>query len=365
MASAILGSFAFEIQKRCIQKYNCINIYFTTPTWVYSSSNLRSSSSPSTAGTTGLLPPHARHLPHGMEDEQGAKDNRSDGTSHNRLFACYVLVSTAPRSRSASAPTYIGFTVNPSRRLGQHNGLVRYGGAYRTRRHRPWMTVAVIHGFTSKTSALQFEWAWQNPQRSLTLKTHKDRPDAQPLPTKKRNSVLGALQTLGALVSVPPWSHCALTLTICIQREQWGTYGIEQLTFPPHFRTAFAPLDSFENSLSVYSFRQPNDTVVPHTLPEGCPFCRTALGSARAQAGAARGECAAGERKLTYCASCGCTAHLACFGQSRSQTLLLPPAGDPPAESFLPTNVTCKQCDTTLHWSLVVRLANALLSGDD
>ncbi|CAB4293044.1 unnamed protein product [Prunus armeniaca] len=50
--------------------------------------------------------------------------------------------------------TYIGFTVNPRRRLRQHNGEIAQG-AWRTKRKRPWEMVLCIYGFPTNVSALQ------------------------------------------------------------------------------------------------------------------------------------------------------------------------------------------------------------------
>ncbi|KAJ1460773.1 hypothetical protein M885DRAFT_408940, partial [Pelagophyceae sp. CCMP2097] len=89
---------------------------------------------------------------------------------------CYLL-----RSANSAHPrsTYIGFTVHPLRRLRQHNGFIQ-GGARRTTQKRPWVFVAVVAGFQSQVEALQFEWAWQHPGKSLVVR------EAAPAYHKKR-----------------------------------------------------------------------------------------------------------------------------------------------------------------------------------
>ncbi|EPS34535.1 hypothetical protein PDE_09499 [Penicillium oxalicum 114-2] len=80
-------------------------------------------------------------------------------------YCCYLLRSTV---RHASL--YIGSTPNPTRRLPQHNGDIK-GGAKRTSRDklRPWEMALVVEGFMSRLGALQFEWAWQHPDKSRHL----------------------------------------------------------------------------------------------------------------------------------------------------------------------------------------------------
>lgn len=89
-----------------------------------------------------------------------------EGAHGEPLLCCYLL-----RSLASPGKTYVGFTVNPARRLRQHNGEIK-GGARRTRRGQPWEMVAFVHGFSSKVVALQFEWAWQHPTMSRFLKGH-------------------------------------------------------------------------------------------------------------------------------------------------------------------------------------------------
>ncbi len=78
---------------------------------------------------------------------------------------CYLLQSTTNPSK-----TYIGYTTNPQRRIKQHNGILK-GGANQTKKHRPWEMKCVIGGFVSDVDGLKFEWAWQNPNKSLIFRS--------------------------------------------------------------------------------------------------------------------------------------------------------------------------------------------------
>lgn len=53
---------------------------------------------------------------------------------------------------------YIGATVDPRKRLRQHNGELS-GGAKRTRNRGPWKFQRVTTGFRTWQEALQYEWA--------------------------------------------------------------------------------------------------------------------------------------------------------------------------------------------------------------
>ena len=81
---------------------------------------------------------------------------------------CYILRSLHPRHPNS---TYIGYTIDPKRRLRQHNGEI-CGGAKTTQSKRPWEMVAFISGFPDETSALQLEWCLHHPRKALRGRMH-------------------------------------------------------------------------------------------------------------------------------------------------------------------------------------------------
>ncbi|KAG5188945.1 hypothetical protein JKP88DRAFT_132961, partial [Tribonema minus] len=69
---------------------------------------------------------------------------------------CYVIVNEQGR-------TYVGYTVNPKRRLRQHNGCLK-GGARNTAGKGPWRYVIVLtsEAFDNR-KALSAEWHLKHP----------------------------------------------------------------------------------------------------------------------------------------------------------------------------------------------------------
>ena len=65
-----------------------------------------------------------------------------------KLWWVYVLVNDQGR-------TYVGASVDPQRRVRQHNGQLAGGGRY-TARHRPWQ-LAKVYGPFEKRRALRVE----------------------------------------------------------------------------------------------------------------------------------------------------------------------------------------------------------------
>lgn len=72
----------------------------------------------------------------------------------NRFYGVYLLCSENAEKRF-KGKCYIGFTVNPVRRIRQHNRGVDFGGARKTNNRGPWTMVLIVHGFPNNISALQ------------------------------------------------------------------------------------------------------------------------------------------------------------------------------------------------------------------
>jgi predicted GIY-YIG superfamily endonuclease len=78
------------------------------------------------------------------------------------MWYCYLLLSTRKQ-------TYIGATVDPPRRLRQHNKEIVGGAKYTTSRvnnDNKWSLYCYVSGFPDERSALQFEWMWKYMSRS-------------------------------------------------------------------------------------------------------------------------------------------------------------------------------------------------------
>jgi predicted GIY-YIG superfamily endonuclease len=87
-----------------------------------------------------------KKMPKEEEEEQPQKQH------------CYILYS--------GNRTYVGYTVNPARRVRQHNGLIK-GGARATRRATNWAFLAIVMATEpttlTKCQALSLEWHLKHP----------------------------------------------------------------------------------------------------------------------------------------------------------------------------------------------------------
>lgn len=267
--------------------------------------------------------------------------NQQHDITHVRFFACYLL-----RSRPHPSRSYVGFTVDPARRIRQHNGDVSAGGAHRTTKNRPWDMLALVHGFISSTQAMQFEWAWQNPHKTKALKLHALRPKAIPLRKQTQHSTTTErVAALAALLSVPPWSRCPLTITVPIEMTKWEN-AVLDTKFPPWTRIDFRPVAAV-GDLNNYDFGSVE--IVPGRSMTGpCAVCSEDTRI----------------RRGSFCITCGLTFHVHCVASAADHCQFWDTYSSPEARCLIPESITCRRCGRDIAWNEVVRFARVVLQSN-
>lgn len=134
------------------------------------------------------------------------------------FYGVYILQSI-PKPRS----TYIGSTPDPRRRLRQHNGDLKAGGAYKTKRtgFRPWKMIVLVYGFHSRVSALQFEHALQHSHQTRHINDHLG----------KSVALLKRFANAKLLLSSPSFNKMGLKMAIFDNKlyRMWNDKGVNQL----------------------------------------------------------------------------------------------------------------------------------------
>ncbi|KAJ4828916.1 hypothetical protein Tsubulata_008089 [Turnera subulata] len=146
------------------------------------------------------------------------------------FFACYLLTSLCPRFKGH---TYIGFTVNPRRRIRQHNGEIGCG-AFRTKKRRPWEMVLCIYGFPTNVSALQFEWAWQHPRESVNVREAA-------AAFKTFSGVANKIKLAYTMLNLPAWSSLGITVNYFSTKYTNHSGGCPSL--PQNMKVKVCPMD--------------------------------------------------------------------------------------------------------------------------
>ncbi|XP_047165916.1 structure-specific endonuclease subunit SLX1 homolog 1 isoform X1 [Vigna umbellata] len=175
----------------------------------------------------------------------GNNPNEKENSEGNGFFACYLLTSLSPRYKGH---TYIGFTVNPRRRIRQHNGEIRCG-AYRTKKRRPWEMVLCIYGFPTNVSALQFEWAWQHPVESLAVRKAA-------VEFKSLSGIANKIKLAYTMLTLPSWQSMNITVNFFSTKYMKHCGGCPSL--PAHMKTKTGSLDELP-CYSIYGLSENED----------------------------------------------------------------------------------------------------------
>ena len=275
---------------------------------------------------------------------KGQANKKAKKSKPPTLFFCYLLRSLDPQH---SRSTYVGFTVNPPRRIRQHNGELgskSKAGARRTRSKRPWAFVLVVGGFPSKRAALQFEWAWQHPHLDRHV---RGRVGGLPLAPRQTVGPRGKLSLLKAMVALDPWcryglwlhfpesSYAAAYSSIVVPRSEWMDEAAWSVT-----RASEGGLeDAFRSWQHRAGDAQHERSGQAEQMP--APLCALCL--RRSQAGEA----------VSSCPSCRGTGHVTCFADKMlagSETCILPRRGLCPVAG----------CERQIDWHALVRAARVV-----
>ncbi|WVY92901.1 hypothetical protein V8G54_031989 [Vigna mungo] len=175
----------------------------------------------------------------------GNNPNEKENSEGNGFFACYLLTSLSPRYKGH---TYIGFTVNPRRRIRQHNGEIGCG-AFRTKKRRPWEMVLCIYGFPTNVSALQFEWAWQHPVESLAVRKAA-------VEFKSLSGIANKIKLAYTMLTLPSWQSMNITVNFFSTKYMKHCGGCPSL--PAHMKTKTGSLDELP-CYSIYGLSENED----------------------------------------------------------------------------------------------------------
>lgn len=245
------------------------------------------------------------------------------------FYGCYLLESEKQKQRA-----YIGFTMDPRRRLRQHNGEIT-AGAGKTRSGRPWKMVLCVWGFTNKIAALQFEFAWQHPAVCRRVKTTVAHLGFCKVSKRGRQlMVQGAtrnMQVLFQMLQVSPYCRMPLRLHVfdadTFHQRMPRLPAVQQL--PKHITITHGCFDDLEHICAemMKAMAQPVTDIL-------CSACRN--------------EFRSGDRIVT-CPSCEYPFHLSCAAQA----FMGPASG-----RLMPEQpAACLHCGTMTEWPVLIRSA--------
>jgi hypothetical protein len=218
-------------------------------------------------------------------------------------------------------------------------------------RWRPWDMVLVVHGFATQTAALQFEWAWQHPDKSLDT-----REAAVKLGKKARYGVRGKVLMLMEMLNTSPWKHYPLKIQFLRGEHVQLRAGCPEP--PSHVLISVGPLENLEylgGGGDSGDYEEDDDDV-----PEMSGITASQITEAPSQSqsqvtttkrGRGASACCictkAASRTWAVCSSCPVRSHVGCLAEHFLASSGL-------YSSSLPSRGNCPACGIAAIWSEVL-----------
>ncbi|XP_064460652.1 structure-specific endonuclease subunit slx1-like [Ornithodoros turicata] len=241
------------------------------------------------------------------------------------FYGCYLLYCTEPKYKGH---TYIGFTVDPNRRIKQHNKGVKAGGAWRTNSKGQWDMALIIHGFPNEISALRFEWAWQHPEKSRRL-SHVGKKE------RRETKFQYVFRVAATMLRTGPWSR--LPLTIRWLKEEYYLDFHPDFQPPQHMAIAFGPVKAVRAAASKEHLQSGSSTRF-----KACNACNGVIEEGHFSLQCIRSNCSA-------------TFHIQCLAKHFLKA---------DSEHLIPVGGNCPQCNKWVLWGELVRYSNGCYRDD-
>lgn len=115
--------------------------------------------------------------------------------------------------------TYAGVSPDPVKRLRKHNGEICGGAKYTQSKGPGWTHACLVHGFQTKTQALQFEWAVKH------------------VPPRDTGGLVNRLKKLYTVLNKRQWTSKSPDATLIPLQLEWKIAKppmLNELSLPPY-----------------------------------------------------------------------------------------------------------------------------------
>ena len=217
--------------------------------------------------------------------------------------------------------------------------------------------VLVVYGFATQTAALQFEWAWQHPDKSLDT-----RDAAAKVGRKARYGVRGKVLMLMEMLNASPWKHYPLKIQFLKAEHVQLRAGCPEP--PQHVTMSVGPLEDLE-LLGLGNDDEEEEDRISESGMTGVTCSKVtgaAAGPSQTQSqsqvtttkkGRGASACCicskAANRTWAVCFSCSVRSHIGCLAEH-----FLSPNELNLSNSSLPARGNCPACGAATTWTDVL-----------